>query len=60
MINAEHSPELGAEPNDAAVDAVAGAGARGAIALAGIATAIVLVLWFGFYFLIFVPRATVP
>ncbi len=35
-------------------------GSRGAIVLAGIATAIVIAIWFAFYLLVFVPRATAP
>jgi hypothetical protein len=45
---------------DAAVDAIVRSGSIGAIALAGIATAIVVALWFAFYFLVFAPRAIVP
>jgi hypothetical protein len=48
------------EAQDAAVDAIVRSGSIGAIALAGIATAIVVALWFAFYFLVFVPRAIVP
>ncbi len=40
-------------------DAVGGR-AVGAAVLAGIATAIVLLIWFAFYFLVFLPRATSP
>jgi hypothetical protein len=32
-------------------------GATGAVVLAGIATAVVLLLWVAFYLLVFVPRA---
>jgi len=46
-----------ADPADA-VDAIVRSGPRGALVLAGIATAIVIALWFAFYFLVFVPRAT--
>jgi hypothetical protein len=53
-------PNHPAEPTDEAVDAVVARGARGAVTVAGIATAIVLLLWFAFYLLVFVPRATVP
>ena len=34
--------------------------AGGAAALAGIATAIVVAIWFAFYLLVFIPRATSP
>jgi hypothetical protein len=46
-------------PNDTAVDAILPSGPRGAVALAGIATAIVVAIWFAFYFLVFVPRTGV-
>ena len=34
--------------------------AAGAVAVAGIATALVIALWLAFYFLVFVPRAPLP
>ncbi len=34
--------------------------ARGALAVAGVATALVTAMWFAFYFLVFVPRAPAP
>ncbi len=34
--------------------------AAGAVALAGIATFIVVAIWFAFYLLVFVPRAGAP
>jgi hypothetical protein len=50
--NSIQSPEA----NQAAVDAIVSRGPGGALALAGAATAIVLAIWFAFYFLVFVPR----
>lgn len=44
------------EANQAAVDQIVSRGPTGALALAGIAVAIVLAIWFAFYFLVFVPR----
>jgi len=38
------------------VDAIVAQGPGGAFALAGVAVAIVLALWFAFYFLVFVAR----
>jgi hypothetical protein len=35
-------------------------GAAGAVALAGLATFIVVAIWFAFYLLVFVPRAGAP
>jgi hypothetical protein len=52
MLN---SPPKTTEPHDD-VDAVVRAGPKGAIAVAGIATLIVLAIWLAFYFLVFVPR----
>ena len=45
---------------DAAVRASLQSGAKGAVALAGIATAIVVAIWFVFYLLVFAPRAVTP
>jgi hypothetical protein len=45
---------------DAAVNAISLSGAKGAVALAGLATAIVVAIWFLFYLLVFVPRAVAP
>ena len=39
------------------VDAILRSGARGAVVRAGLATAIVVAIWFVFYLVIFVPRA---
>jgi hypothetical protein len=46
-----------AEANDARIDEIVRSGPGGAVAVAGIATAIVVALWFAFYFMIFLPRA---
>jgi hypothetical protein len=43
--------------DEAAVDAIVRAGPSGAIAVAGIATAIVIALWFAFYLFVFLPRS---
>jgi hypothetical protein len=59
MINSD--PETGdaghGAAQDAAVSAILRSGATGAIALAGLSTAIVVALWLAFYLLVFVPRA---
>jgi hypothetical protein len=54
------------DPNDPArrteperVDDIVRHGPRGAIAVAGIATAIVIALWYAFYFLVFLPRGVI-
>lgn len=54
-------PSSGAdEPPDADIDAIVESGPRGAIALAGIATFIVVAIWFAFYLFVFSPRAMTP
>jgi hypothetical protein len=59
MLNTEPAPD-GSEPQDPAVNVILRSGARGAVVLAGIATAIVVACWFAFYLLVFVPRAGAP
>ena len=46
--------------HEAAVNAISQSGAKGAVALAGLATAVVVAIWFAFYLLVFVPRAIAP
>ncbi len=57
MINSDTDAAAHPGSQDEAVDQIVRAGAGGAIMLAGIATAIVVALWFAFYLLVFVPRA---
>ena len=51
------------EPPDAATDAkveeIVRRGPGGAFAVAGIATAIVVLLYFAFYFIVYLPRGAV-
>jgi hypothetical protein len=47
------------EKEDAAVDVIVRDGPRGTIALVGTATAIVVALWFAFYFMVFLPRGVI-
>ena len=42
-----------------AVDAIVRSGPGGAIAVAGVATAIVVGLWLAFYLLVYLPRGSV-
>ena len=62
MINSD--PATGeddaAVQQDAEVNAILRSGASGAVALAGLATAIIVAIWFAFYLLVFVPRAIPP
>ncbi len=53
MLNAD-LPDQDLQPR---VDEIVARGPYGALALAGVATAIVFALWFAFYFLVFTPRA---
>jgi hypothetical protein len=57
MINSSppQATTLGTE--EERIDAIVRSGPTGAIALAGITTAIVVALWFAFYLLIFLPRS---
>ena len=48
------------ESDDEAVERIVAAGPRGALALGGIATVIVVAIWFAFYLLVFVPRGATP
>ena len=45
---------------DADVNAILRSGAKGAVVLAGLATVVVVAIWFVFYLLVFVPRAIAP
>jgi hypothetical protein len=53
MINSSDNP---ADPDERTLDAVVENGPGGAIALAGVATAIVVAIWFAFYLFVFIPR----
>jgi hypothetical protein len=47
------------DDEDLAVAKIVRGGPRGAIAMAGTSTAIVIGLWFLFYFLVFLPRGVI-
>jgi len=47
------------DDEDEAVDKIVRAGPSGATAVAGTSTAIVIGLWFLFYFLVFLPRGVI-
>jgi len=47
------------QETDRRVDEIVKRGPAGAFALAGIATAIVVMLYFAFYFLVYLPRGAV-
>jgi hypothetical protein len=58
MIVSQDTPSS-SETEDARIDEIVRSGPKGAVVVAGIATAIVIALWFAFYFLVFLPRGSV-
>jgi hypothetical protein len=54
MLNS--TPTERPDHDDAQVDRIVAAGPKGALVVAGIATAIVIALWFAFYLFVFLPR----
>jgi hypothetical protein len=56
MINSDPTPAQAIRTDDEATDAAVRAGPKGAATVAGIATAIVVGIWFAFYLLVFMPR----
>ena len=60
MLNSPLPPPAGPEPRDADIEAIVANGPRGAIAVAGIATFLVVAIWFAFYLFVFTPRAIGP
>ena len=56
MINSLPPPMPDAAAEDTAVDAIIRTGPSGAIVVAGLATVIVVALWFAFYVFVFLPR----
>jgi hypothetical protein len=57
MINSSAPPSSASRSEDESVDAIVRTGPGGAIAVASIATVIVIALWFAFYLLVFLPRS---
>jgi hypothetical protein len=59
MLNSDPiSGDSASSPQDeAAINAILRSGAKGAVVLAGLATAIVVAIWFVFYLAVFLPRA---
>jgi hypothetical protein len=57
MINSSppQAATLGSE--EERVEAIVRSGPGGAVAVAGIATAVVIALWFAFYLFVFLPRS---
>ncbi|MEM5404075.1 hypothetical protein AB4Y45_06735 [Paraburkholderia sp. EG287A] len=59
MIETPVPEQPGERPQHEQVDEIVAGGPGGALALAGIATAIVAALWFIFYFVVFLPRGVI-
>ena len=57
MINSSSPQSSASVSEDESVDAIVRSGPAGAIAVAGIATAVVIGLWFAFCLLVFLPRS---
>ena len=59
MLNSDPLPpdNAGGPQEEAALNAILRSGAIGAVVLAGLATAIVMAVWFVFYLAVFLPRA---
>ena len=62
MINSDPATgdHIESAQQDRDVNAILQSGATGGVVLAGLATVIVLAIWFAFYLLVFVPRAIAP
>jgi hypothetical protein len=58
MIVSQDTPSS-PETEDARIDEIVRSGPKGAVVVAGIATAIVIALWFAFYLLVFLPRGSI-
>ena len=52
-------PQRPAEADDAAVEEIVRQGPSGTFAVAGVATAIVVIIFFAFYLLVYLPRGAV-
>jgi hypothetical protein len=57
MINSPTPQPSASGTGEQSIDTIVRAGPRGAVAVAGIATAVVIALWFAFYLLVFLPRS---
>lgn len=59
MIETPVPQQPGERPQHEQVDEIVRRGPCGALALAGIATAIVAAIWLAFYFFVFLPRGVI-
>ena len=58
-IDRDDSDRDDSDRDDRAVDEIVGRGPSGAFAVAGIATLIVVAIYFAFYFFVYLPRGAV-
>ena len=54
-----HSGDHSGNASDDEVQRIVAQGPHGAIAVAGVAAVVVLAIWIGFYFLVFLPRGVI-
>ena len=59
MIVSQDAP-TSPDVENARIDEIVRSGPHGAVVVAGIATAIVIALWFAFYLMVFLPRGSMP
>lgn len=57
MITPSPDVPAASDAENAKVHRIVQSGPRGALAVAGLSVALLVVMWFAFYFLVFVPRA---
>jgi len=55
----DHSGDQYGNASDDEVERIVAQGPHGAIAVAGVAAVVVLAIWIGFYFLVFLPRGVI-
>ncbi|MEX3930595.1 hypothetical protein AB4Y32_02055 [Paraburkholderia phymatum] len=55
----DHSGDHYGTASDDEVERIVAQGPNGAIAVAGVAAVVVLAIWIGFYFLVFLPRGVI-
>ena len=60
MLNSDPITPNTEPASEMELEAILRSGALGAAVLAGVATAIVVAIWFLFYFFVFLPRALAP
>jgi hypothetical protein len=59
MDPGKHSGDHEGNASDDEVERIVAEGPHGAIAVAGVAAVVVLAIWIGFYFLVFLPRGVI-